>query len=162
MLVSVVPNLARRSKPFHPCSHEDSSMDYLSWIRQHKDDQVFWICWGGLYLDSCLGNLANEVCDYSWLTEFSSEHLSEHPWTRPAWKLSGVHVFCHSYPVSFWDTPHFFYTLNFQGECPLSSKGELSSASHWKSKPRAHGGSPERPWFPTLQLWVPLASWNRP
>ena len=54
-----------------------------------------------LDVNICLGDLGNEVCDYSCLTELVAEHWDEHPWP---W--GRMQFFCHTKQVSIWDTPH--------------------------------------------------------
>ena len=71
ILWSLWSHIWQRSTHFQPHSHEASRKNYLTCSRTHLEDQDLWISWGGGSLDSCLGDLGNEVCDSPCISELS-------------------------------------------------------------------------------------------
>ena len=82
------------------------ALSRISFPRQTTPGQSGLLCWGEAQLDSFLRDLGNDVCDSLWLTEFASEHRSEHPWPMPDWQLARVQGFSYPKPFSIWDTPY--------------------------------------------------------
>ena len=125
--VSDVTYLTHRSTHFQTPSHEVSNKYLLTCRRPQLDDQDF-IWWGSWYLDSCSGDVGNEVCDSPWFRELASEHLVEKSWGKPGWQQARLQILCPPKAVSIWGTTHPSQNLRLAGpESPLLQEGNLKN-----------------------------------